>query len=219
MVKKNKEEILQGEIEAEEVRLEKDERIAKRSFAVAGVILIVLIANLLFINYKFLNQKETVENIQVPAEISNLEPTITDESQRVTPLPTVVVVEQKTTPSLKDYFISFGSGTSSSQDWVDVGGLQATVDLASYGSIKDIRLEASIQVPGENQSVSVRLFNKTDKHPVWNSEITKNTGASGYIVSSPIIYDSGAKTYSVQMKTQLGGVASLGEARLHITIE
>ncbi len=217
--KDSREDILQQEIEAEEVRLEKDEKIAKRTVLVAGLVLLVLLANLLFINYKLLNQNDVIEGFQVPPEVSSIDFTPTPQpKETVVPSPTTIVFRE-TSSSIKDHFISFGSGTSSDQNWVDVGGLQATVDLGSYGDIKEIRFETSIQVPGENQAVSARLYNKTDKHPVWNSEVTKNTGASGYIVSSPIIYDSGAKTYSVQMKTQLGSTVTLGEARLHIILK
>jgi len=177
--------------------------------------------NVAFINFILLNKNE--EPIQIPSEIANLESISSEEPKEPeeitkSPSPTVIVFKE-TTSSVKDHFISFGSGTSSDQNWIDVGGLQTTVDLGSYGDIKEIKFEASIQVPGENQAVSVRLYNKTDNHPVWNSEVTKNTGASGYLVSSPIIYDKGAKTYSVQMKTQLGSTVTLGEARIHITLE
>ena len=223
MEKLSKEEILQEEIEAEEARLEKDEKNAKKTVAVAVAVLVILFANLLFINYKLLNQKQELENVQSPSEIANLEPTskdVSQESSEITQLPSpTTVVFKETTASVKDHFISFGSGTSSDQNFVDVGGLQASVNLSSYGNIKEIRFETSIQVPGENQAVTVRLYNKTDDHPVWNSEITKNAGASSYLVSSPIVYDSGVKTYTVQMRTQLGGVATLGEARLHIVLK
>ena len=92
------------------------------------------------------------------------------------------------------------------------------MDLGSYGNIKEIRFEASVQDPAENQVVWVRLFNETDGHPVWNSEVVKNAGAEGYLVSSPVIYNVGNKVYKVQMKTQLGSVVNLGESRLHIIL-
>ena len=111
-----------------------------------------------------------------------------------------------------------GSGSSQAGDWTDVPGLEASVDFGKYKSIKEIRFEASISVPTANEAVWVRLFNKTDQHPVWFSEATMTGGASSYLVSSPITYDKGSKTYQVQMKTQLKYTANLTQSRIHITL-
>ncbi len=122
-------------------------------------------------------------------------------------------------PSVKEYFISFGSSSGQSEDWSDVVGLVANVDLGNYRNIKEIRFETSINVPTANESVSVRLFNKTDKHAVWNSDVIMSGGPSSYLVSPPIVYDKGFKLYQVQIKTQLNYPASIVQSRLHIILK
>jgi hypothetical protein len=122
-----------------------------------------------------------------------------------------------TTSSVKEFFIPFGAGSSVATDWTDVDGLQAYVDTANYPKIKSVTFEASIHVPTGNQTAEIRLFNQTDKHPVWYSEQTYTGGStSQLLISQPITLDGGNKLYQVQMKTQLGYTAILDQARLHI---
>ncbi len=136
-----------------------------------------------------------------------------------TPAPTANTSSQISSPSqTKEYYIPFGSGSGSSADWQDVPGLQANVDSNSYGSIKSVVFEASLHIPTGNQTASVRLYNATDAHPVWNSEVTFNGNISSVLLTSPTVsLDSGNKLYKVQMKTQLQFQAILDQSRLHIT--
>ena len=126
----------------------------------------------------------------------------------------------KETPAskgVKEFFISFGSGSNSSSDWQDVLALQSYIDSANYEDIKSITFEASVHVPTGNQTASVRLFNVTDKHPVWSSEVLFNGGGTPqFLVSKPITLDKGNRLYQVQMKTQLQFQAILDQARIHI---
>ncbi len=118
----------------------------------------------------------------------------------------------------KEYYVPFGSGSGSSADWQDVAGLQANVDSNSYGSIKNVVFEASLHIPTGNETASVRLYNATDNHPVWNSEVSFNGNTNSVLLVSPSVnLDSGNKLYKVQMKTQLQYPAILDQSRLHIT--
>lgn len=120
--------------------------------------------------------------------------------------------------SVKEFFVPFGSGSATSDDWEDVGGLQANIDSTKYGKIKSAVFEASVRVPTNNEFVYVRLYNVTDKHPVWFSEVYFPGGnAATLLTSKPITLDQGAKLYKVQMKTQLKYQAFLDQSRLHIT--
>lgn len=127
-----------------------------------------------------------------------------------TPVPT------QSLPLVKEFFVPFGTGSNSSDDWQDVGGLRATLDLANYGSAKTITFEASIRIPTGNEIAYVRLYNVTDKHPVWFSDVSLEGGTAQLLVSKPITLDSGNKTYQVQMKTSLKYPAYLDQSRLHI---
>lgn len=120
-------------------------------------------------------------------------------------------------PNVKEFFVSFGSGSNSTDDWADMPGLQAYIDSSQYGKIKNTIFEASINIPTGNETAYVRLFNVTDKHPVWFSELFLEGGAGQLLVSNPINLDLGKKLYQVQMKTSLKYPADLSQARIHIT--
>ena len=62
----------------------------------------------------------------------------------------------------------------------------------------------------------MRLYNVTDKHPVWFSDVSLEGGTPALLISKPITLDSGNKTYQVQMKTSLKFQAFLDQSRLHI---
>ena len=138
-----------------------------------------------------------------------------------TPTPTARFVSQTQTPtqassSVKEFFVPFGAGSNSSDDWQDISGLRATLDPANYGSIKTVIFEATIRIPTGNEIAYVRLYNTTDKHPVWFSDVFQEGGTPQLLTSKPISLDSGNKTYQVQMKTSLKYPAYLDQSRLHI---
>lgn len=135
------------------------------------------------------------------------------------PTPTKAPISVQTTSSTtKEYYVPFGSGSGNSLDWKDMAGLQASIDSNGYNSIKSVVFEVSLHVPTGNETASVRLYNSTDNHPVWNSELTFNGNSSSvFMSSSPISLDSGNKLYKVQIKTQLQYPAIVDQSRVHIT--
>ena len=137
----------------------------------------------------------------------------------LTPAPVIKTTSQVQTPiasSVKEFFVPFGAGSNSSDDWQDISGLRATLDPANYGSIKTVIFEATIRIPTGNEIAYVRLYNATDKHPVWFSDVSQEGGTPQLLTSKPIMLDSGNKTYQVQMKTSLKYPAYLDQSRLHI---
>nr|MBI5455765.1 hypothetical protein [Candidatus Levybacteria bacterium] len=144
--------------------------------------------------------------------------TSSDITPTITPTPTKLQYQPQDSSSVREYYVPFGTGSGSSSDWQDVSGLQAYVDSVSYPNIKSVVFEASLHIPTGNETASVRLYNATDKHPVWNSEINFNGNSSSiFLTSASISLDSGNKLYKVQMKTQLQYQAILDQSRLHIT--
>lgn len=136
-----------------------------------------------------------------------------------TPTPTVKPISQTQTQTqslVKEFFVPFGSGSSSSDDWQDVPGLRATLDPSNYGSIKTVTFEATIRIPTGNEVAYARLYNATDKHPVWFSDVSLEGGTPQLLISKPITLDSGSKIYQVQMKTSLKFQAFLDQSRLRI---
>lgn len=124
--------------------------------------------------------------------------------------------DQQITSGVKEFFIPFGVGSSSAADWTDISGLQAYVDSAQYGRFKKVTFEASVRIPTGNETAYVRLYNVSDKHPVWFSEVSIEGGTPKLLISNPIALDSGNKLYQVQMKTSLQYQAILDQARIHI---
>lgn len=149
-------------------------------------------------------------------EISN--PAKVEIEVSMTPTPTRVPSSTTSGGSaVKEYYVPFGSGSGTSSDWKDVSGLQAYVDSTSYPSIRKVTFETSAHIPNGNQVATVRLYNATDNHPVWNSELTFNGNTSSLLlISLPLTLDPGDKLYKVQMKTQLQYSAIIDQSRLHI---
>lgn len=188
--------------------------------------LVLLVGNLVYLDWKVFNEKSHIPVLEIqptktpePTDIPCLED-CTELSPAVSSNPTTVpAANQSQSSGVKAFFVPFGSGNGYSQDWTDVPGLQAYVDSANYGRIKQVVFEASVYVPTGNETVWVRLYNETDKHPVWNSEVFFNGGSTAQLlISQPVTLDTGNKLYKVQMKTQLQYTAVLNQTRLHITV-
>lgn len=130
------------------------------------------------------------------------------------------IVSKQNTDTVKEIFVPLGSGTSSAEDWTDVPGVKAAVDSKKYGRIRTIVFEASVHVPNASEIVEVRLYNESDKHMVWNSDLFFPSGTTqNLLVSTPIVLDPGVKIYKVQIKTQLKFPAVIDQARIHITTD
>lgn len=121
----------------------------------------------------------------------------------------------------KDYYVPLGSSLFYSvNEWADVPGLETYIDTNNFTRIKKVVFEASLHVPNGNEDAWVRLYNATDDHPVWYSELFFPTDTTtNYQVSPPITLDAGNKLYKVQMKTQFKMSASLDQTRIHIVVE
>ena len=114
----------------------------------------------------------------------------------------------------KELYVPLGTGTNTTTDWADVKGAAAFIDTKLYGKLKKVTFEASLS--GSSGNAYVRLFNATDKHPVWYSEMSMSGAGPEPLTSSGITLDSGNKLYQVQMKSQLGSTTNLLQGRVHI---
>lgn len=204
------------ELQKDEERIHKDEKKIKIAFLGIGLLLLVVVGIFYFLFNRISDQK----SVNITNEMSPTSSVVSAPKTMVTAVPTptpiIVIKEVVKEVSVKEQFIPFGSGSNQTDVWGDVPGLQANIDFGSYQNIKDVRFEVTVHIPTANGTASVRLFNMTDKHPVWNSEVT--VASDIYTVSPSIIYDKGLKTYQVQMKTQLKTLANLSLARIHITL-
>ncbi len=201
--------------------LHRDERNMKIMWFTFGVFILVLFVNITYLNLVLSSDKKSAYTINNEPQNPSIPPSISP-STSVSPSPSPASVLPPASinvqePAVKEYFIPFGTGTNQTSDWADIPGSQTTIDFGSYNNIKEVHFETSVSVPTGNETVWVRLFNVSDKHPVWYSEVS--TINSNLVISPAIIYDSGSKVYQVQMKTQLQYLANLVQARIHIILK
>jgi len=130
-----------------------------------------------------------------------------------TPTPKLSTPETTT----KEFFISLGGGSTRAGDWEDMFGIEAYIDSSKYSHIKEVLFEAGMSIPNGNQKAHARLYNVTDGHMVWNSEVWLEGGTPQLLISGPITLSPGKKLYRVQMKTQIRDLAVLSQARIKIT--
>ncbi len=120
----------------------------------------------------------------------------------------------------KEIFIPIGDGNTTSNSYVNLPGVQVTIDSSKYSGIDHVDFEANIWVTNGNGKMYAQLYNSTDGHPVWNSEIATSSGSGVLTVSAPITLDPGQRTYIVQAKTNLTEFpANISSARVKITLK
>ncbi len=209
------------ELHRDEAELHTDEK----RIRLLMVILIGFIVLFTGVTFYFARTIGSIERHDTQSQIANsVQPSVSRAPTISQPTPTITTAPSPNSPKsikkseAKVSYINTGFGTNQSSEWSDVFGAATTADIAQYDNIKEVRFEAFINVPTANGAVSVRLYNKTDNHPVWNSEVTKEGKAETIQFISPIVnYDLGPKLYQVQMKSQLNVVANLVQSRVSIT--
>jgi len=132
----------------------------------------------------------------------------------LTPTSTPEQTQAIATP--KEFFVPFGSGSSTAADWENIPGVVATINTNNYPELKTVTFEATVRIPTGNQTAYIRLYNATDKQAFLDSEMSWEGGTTQLLISRSLAFPSGNKTYQVQMKTQLKFQAIFDQARLHI---
>ncbi len=213
-----------------------DQSISSRIITKIGLaILAIALVDLAYVNWWILkrdstknegnNQTRVLEVVTSPAP-SPTQPTPQPETTQTEPktvVETKTVVEKQTQTIVqtaqKEIFIPIGTGSTKNNSYEDLAGLEVSIDTNKYPNIDSVTFEASIWVQDGNGKMFAQLYNMTDKHPVWNSEISTSSGSSVLAVSTKIALDSGNKTYRVQAKTNLTSYAAhVDNARIKITL-
>ena len=202
-------------------------------------IVIIALADLIYLNWwvvkngnlSFENQGSTEVRVvgtvpsPLPSPISSPSESAkeeVDEEVKVVEIETIVEKETQTIvqTAQKEIFIPVGTGSTKSNSYTDLPGLEVTIDTNKYSAIESVVFEGSIWVQDGNGKVFAQLYNKTDKHPVWNSEISTSSAVGVLSTSSQINLDNGNKTYQVQAKTNLTSFAAhVDNARIKITLK
>lgn len=208
-------------------------KIEKILIGFALTLLFLTLGNLIYLDYKILRPEgslfPTINIIKEPASpsptpaITGLSRTDVEEiiKEATGSLKLIIGDEEKKSAtsvarSEQEFIIYLGTGEGNADDWVDVGGAASYIDSSKYGGIKAVVFEASLFTPTGSQWAYARLFNTTDKHPVWSSDVYIE-GGEAKTLTTPITLNSGNKRYQVQMKTQLKHKTLLRSARVRIT--
>lgn len=181
-----------------------------------------MLLNLLVIDFFLLiknNNKVMVSDVLKEQTKITITPSITITS---TPLPTTemektIVPESRTTVT-RELYLPIGSGNTKSSSWVSLDGAEIAVDTSKYGNIKEAYFQASLRIPTGNGTVTAKLYNVTDKHDVWFSEVSQEGFKTG-IKEAKIDIVKGSKIYKVYLKSTLEAEAVLDLARLKLIVE
>lgn len=120
----------------------------------------------------------------------------------------------------KEIFIPLGSGSTNSNSYADLAGLEVTIDTTKYTAIDSVVFEASIRVEGGNGRAYAQLKNVTDNNPLIESMVSSTSGTSEVKVSGNIPILSGSKKYGVMAKTDITNFAAhVDNARIKITLK
>lgn len=114
-----------------------------------------------------------------------------------------------------EYYISLGSGSTKSNVWQDIVGAEAVIDTTNYPSIKSVVFEVFLNIPTANGVVFAKLYNVTDKHDVWFSNVSSE-GPNLTKKEAVITLEPGSKTYRVMGLSTLKYEANIENARLRI---
>jgi hypothetical protein len=197
-------------------------------------IAIVALADLVYLNWWIVqNQNSNLsgQNLEATRDVS------IESSPLVLPSPTTAVfpepakepetktVVEKQTQTIiqtaqKEIFIPIGSGSTNSNSYEDLPGLEVTIDTSKYSEIESVVFEASLRVEGGNGRAYAQLKNVSDNNPFFESMISSSSGAGEVKISGNIPIPSGSKKYGVRAKTDITNFAAHVEnARIKITLK
>ena len=126
--------------------------------------------------------------------------------------PAVATVAQ----SAKEFYVPLGTGTTKNSDYEDILSAEAYIDTGNYSSIKQAVVELFLRNPTGNGRIYAKLYNVTDKHDVWFSEVFTEGGGPVVKKEVTVTLDRGKKLYRVMMKSTMKYDAWLDNARIKI---
>lgn len=115
----------------------------------------------------------------------------------------------------KEFYVPLGSGSTKSSDYEELPSAEAYVDTYNYSKINKVVFEVYLRNPTGNGKVYAKLFNATDKHDVWFSEVVFEGGGTARREAA-ITLEPGNKLYRVMLKSSLRYDAYVDTARIKI---
>ncbi len=159
------------------------------------------------------NQSQT--NTSTDSTVNTLNTAVTDLTARVTALekssPTTSSVSQSV------MYIPLGSGGYwQNTDWFAAPEYQISLDPANYPGYTSMILEVTFRVIDSTDVGSVRLYNATDNSA---TSLQVDSSSSSFVLLSTPSFKlaTGAKTYKLQVKSNLGRGLFIQTARIKVS--
>lgn len=212
-------------------------------------ILVIALVDLVYLNWWLIQSQKTKDEIKTQNDSRSLEfqqTTVPENLPTPTPSPSPQTTgdeNQKTSQksdsfqnqttsnptggtttiiqtAYREIFIPLGSGSTKSAKFIDLAGMEVTIDTTKYSVIDSVVFEASLWTDGGNGMAWGMLKNSTDNNPLIESRIAGVSGTGVVKTSGSIPIPSGSKKYIVQGKTDLENFAAHVEnARIKITLK
>lgn len=135
-----------------------------------------------------------------------------------TPSASIVPPRLSTVPSTREFYIPLGSGKTTSREYEGLPGVEVAINTTNYPQMKSVLFEATMHLFPGNGAMLVKLYNVTDGHDVWFSEMSLE-GGTKVKKEAPVTLDPGNKLYRVMVKSTLGYEAIIDNARIRIITE
>jgi len=124
-----------------------------------------------------------------------------------------------TTASTKNpvQYIPLGAGVElTDRNGIVLPEFEVTLDPADFPGYVNIVLEANVRMSEAVGTLSVNLYNATDKVSITNSDISTNSTASIATASFNFRLATGRKTYRIWAKSSEGYLSYIDSARLKV---
>lgn len=129
------------------------------------------------------------------------------------------VIQSRQIKTAREYYIPLGSGSTNRNYFDNLTATETTIDPENYGAIREAYFIASLRNPTQNGQIETQIYNVTDNHPVWGSQVIMKGPVSQTITSGKITLAQGLKLYRVQLKSTMSFDAYLDNAKIRIIAE
>lgn len=140
-----------------------------------------------------------------------------------TPTPVVKTVYQAAAPAKKTTQVTYitvpGSGSTTSNDWVELSGTDFYFNPADYSGLVEVYFEANIKLFNGNGRAYVRLFDVTHGIGVQGAGVDTNSQSNVVLTSGKVSFWSGKNLIRVQVKSLTADTAVFSSGRLRIVTE
>lgn len=198
------------------------------NFLVSSLLLLLtvnalLVDGIIFSRLLTRDHTATVANVAVPEQCSlACQTMISNEVAKNKYVLPAATPDRLPTPfvpfSAKEYFIPLGSGNTKANEYEQLTSVEAYVDTGNYPPIKEAYFDLHLRNPTGNGKAYAKLFNVTDKHDVWYSEVVFEGGGTMQ-KEAKITLDSGKKLYRVMVKSSLQYDVYADNARIRIVTQ